>query len=86
MANANLTLTIDQDVLRRARMRALHEGTSVNAVVRENLERYAGDDPMLRAMAEYLVLTEHLDAGSGTGGRSWRREDLYDRDVMRERP
>ena len=31
---ANLTLVIDEDVLRRARVRALQQGTSVNALVR----------------------------------------------------
>jgi len=41
---ANLTLTIDEDALRRARIRALEHGTSVNAVVREFLESYAGSE------------------------------------------
>ncbi len=39
---ANLTLTIDDDVLRRPRIRALERDTSVNAVVREFLASYAG--------------------------------------------
>ncbi len=32
---ANLTIVIEGDTLKRARMRALEEGTSVNAVVRD---------------------------------------------------
>jgi len=36
---ANLTLTIDEDLLRRARIRALEQGTSVNARVRKYLEQ-----------------------------------------------
>lgn len=35
---ANLTLKIDEEMLRRARIRALEHGTSVNAVVREFIE------------------------------------------------
>ena len=38
----NLTITVDEQTLKRARMRALEEDTSVNAVLREYLEAYAG--------------------------------------------
>ncbi len=39
---ANLTITIDERLLKQARMRALEDGTSVNALLRTYLERYAG--------------------------------------------
>ena len=39
---ANLTVSIPEDILRKARIRALEHRTSVNAVVRDYLERYAG--------------------------------------------
>ena len=39
---ANLTVVIESDTLKRARMEALEEGTSVNAVVRDYLADYAG--------------------------------------------
>ena len=35
----NLTITVDDEVLRRARIRALEEGSSVNAVLRDYLAR-----------------------------------------------
>ena len=38
---ANLTITVDEDILKRARMRALEEGTSVNALLAEYLTRFA---------------------------------------------
>jgi len=38
---ANLTLAVDDDLLRRARVRAAEQGTSVNAVVRDLLIAYA---------------------------------------------
>ncbi len=38
----NLTITVDEQTLKRARMRASEEGTSVNAVLRDYLESYAG--------------------------------------------
>ena len=39
---ANLTITVDEQVLKRARIRALEDDTSVNALLRDYLEVYAG--------------------------------------------
>lgn len=74
---ANLTLTIDEAVLRRARMRALEQDTSVNAIVREFLESYAGSSEAAQAIEELLQMAEASRAASGRGGRTWSREDLY---------
>ena len=40
----NLTLSLDDAIVRKARMRALEEGTSVSAKVREFLAQYARID------------------------------------------
>lgn len=76
---ANLTLAIEDDVLRRARIRALERGTSVNEVVREYLKTYVGDVSGDTIVAELHRIEARVHAGSGPGGRTWRREDLYDR-------
>lgn len=76
----NLTLVIDDDVLRRARIRALEEGTSVNAVVRGMLSDYAGAAPGSRANIQgFLDLARRNAGSSGPVGRAWTRDDLYDR-------
>jgi plasmid stability protein len=75
---ANLTLSIDDDVLRRARIRALEQNTSVNAVVREFLASYAGTEDRERARREILKLAKASNASSGPGGRKWKREDIYE--------
>ncbi len=80
---ANLTLTIDDGVLRRARVRAVLEGTSVNAVVRDLLERYAGDAQGEEAMRRILDAARRSRASSGPGGRTWTRDDLHDRARLR---
>ncbi len=80
---ANLTITISDDVIRRARVRALEHGTSVNALVAAYLERYAGPDPAAAALAGFLELADATVAGSGDGGRTWTRDDLYDRPILR---
>ena len=76
---ANLTVTIDEDVLRRARIRALQHGTSVNALLRGYLQAYAGDPDLKHAMDELLQLARESRAGSGTGGRTWTRDDAHER-------
>jgi len=39
---ANLTISVNDEVLKQARIKALEQGTSVNALLREYLEAYAG--------------------------------------------
>jgi hypothetical protein len=80
---ANLTLTIDDSVLRRARVRAVLEGTSVNAVVRELIERYAGDAQGDEAMRRILEAARRSRASSGAGGRAWTRDEAHDRADLR---
>ncbi len=74
----NITLTIDEDVLHRARIRAIEQHTSVNAVVREFLEAYAGEDKQKVAVQEFLRLAKQSHASSGPEGRTWKREDIYE--------
>ena len=74
----NLTITIDDEVLRRARIRALSQGTSVNAILREFLESYAGSDIEVAARTRLAKLARGSTASSGPGGRTWVREDLYE--------
>lgn len=75
---AKLTVTIDDEVLTRARTRALAEGGSVNALVRAYLERYAGLDAD-GAMEEFLEITATAGATSGPGGPRWTRDELHER-------
>ena len=80
---ANLTVSIDEDVLRKARIRALEHKTSVNAIVRDYLERYAGVGPTAAALAGFLELAGASHASSGRDGRSWTREEIHERPDLR---
>jgi plasmid stability protein len=73
----NLTITVDDEVLRRARIRALSQGTSVNAVLREFLESYAGSDIEAGARDQLVKLAQASTASSGSGGRTWIRNEVY---------
>ena len=76
---ANLTITVDEDTLKRARMRALEEDTSVNAVLREYLEEYAGRrQEQLEAARRIIKASSESRSGCGPGGCKWKREDAYE--------
>ncbi len=72
---ANLTLTIDDEVLKKARIHALERGTSVNALVREYLERVAHDDAELEAIVRGIEAIG--DSMPRRRVAEWARDDLY---------
>jgi plasmid stability protein len=83
---ANLTITVDEETVKRARIRALEEGTSVNALLRDYLEEYAG---VRRERMEAWRKIQDLAERSGMGSRSRglpTREEIYNRPIMRNRP
>lgn len=74
---ANLTLVIDDDVLLRARKRALDQGTSVNAVLRKYLEHYAGGrEDRAAAMQRFI---KQAMAAKTRSRKSWTRDELHER-------
>lgn len=73
-----MTLSIDEATLRRARIRALEQGTSVNAVVRQFLESYAGIEGQRQAIDRFLAIADRSRAGSQGSHRTWERVDLYE--------
>jgi len=81
---ANLTIVVEDDLLRRARIRALEQDTSVNALLRRYLQAYVDADAESRlAMSRFLDRARRSSAGSGEAGRTWTREDLHDRQALR---
>lgn len=74
---ANLTLSVPDDLLRRARTRAAREGTSVNRVLRGELARYVDDDAAIGdAWDQFLGIAEQRGGRSPAGRRTWRRDEL----------
>jgi uncharacterized protein DUF6364 len=73
----NVTLSIADETIRAARKRAEAMGTSVNQLVRDYLEQFAGkSDPQADA-AEF----ERLSRLSQGNSRGWKfnREELHER-------
>ena len=75
---ANLTITVDEDVLRQARVRALEQGKSVNAILAEYLRFYA-DRRTAQVDATRMLLRLSRKSTSARGGRRWTRDELYER-------
>lgn len=74
---ANLTLSLDDELLQKAREAALRDHTSVNALVREYLGRYVDDKGRrLEALNELDALAERTASASR---ESWSRDSLHQR-------
>jgi len=73
----NFTLSADEEVIRKARRRAEAIGTSVNQLVREYLEQFAGETDPAADAAEW----ERLSLSSHGNSRGWRfnRDELHER-------
>jgi capsular polysaccharide biosynthesis protein len=72
----NLTVQLDEDLIRRAKVIAAERGTSVSGLVTAQIikliemrDRYT--------MARESAL-EMMSAATDRGGRRWTRDDLYD--------
>ena len=75
---ANLTIVVDDEILKRARIRAIEEETSVNALLRAKLEEYARKTDRKRKAIDELLESARKST-YGSGGRRWTREELYER-------
>lgn len=72
----NVTLSVDEQLVARARKKADALGKSLNQLIRDYLQKLAGGDDPERSIEEFKRL-------SGRGhSRGWR----FDRDEIHERP
>lgn len=74
----NLTITVDDEVLKRARIRALEQDTSVNAVLRDYLESYA-EGPGRRREAVGRLVRLSKTTRARRGAAIWTRDELHER-------
>jgi len=78
----DLTIPMEEHLLEEAQRRARQQGTSIDELVRRYLESYVDfqqQERQERAVKTLLDLSSKVHSGSGSGGRNWTREDLYDR-------
>jgi hypothetical protein len=73
----NVTLSIDEETLARARELAIRRGTSLNQMVRDYLEEVASDLSSEEILEELKANWEKN--GGNSGGRRWTREEIHER-------
>jgi Family of unknown function (DUF6364) len=71
----NLTLSVDEQLVARARKKAEALGKSLNQMIRDYLQKVAGGDDPERSIKEFKSLSGQ---GNSRGGR-------FDRDEIHER-
>ncbi len=72
----NLTLAIDENMLREARKLAIERNTTVNAMVREFLQSVVENDVNQRSA--FNRLAKKMQKGIlEVGNRDWTRDELY---------
>ncbi len=74
----NVTLSVDQEVLKQARILALQQGTSVNAVIRDFLKNYIASNQRYQQVTE-RILEQAECSQFESNGRKWTRDELYER-------
>lgn len=75
MAKTNLTIQLEGDVIRRARVVAAKRGTSVSALVARELDELVQrEDRYEQARSRAIEL---MAAARPRGGRTWSRDDIY---------
>ena len=76
MAKRNLTIQLDDAIIRHARIVAAHRGLSLSGLVAQQLTQLAeADERYERARA---VALDALAGAVAGGAPRWRREELHD--------
>jgi len=74
----NITLSIDEQIVERAREKLRATGKSVNQEIRDHLQRLAGEGDMDRALAEFR---QRVGQGNSNGWK-WNRDELYEERIQ----
>jgi hypothetical protein len=77
MVRRNLTLQLDEDVIRRAKVVAAKRGTSVSGLVARELEELVARDARYEEASRRAG--EIMAGAQPRGGRTWRRDELHNR-------
>jgi hypothetical protein len=82
----NITLSADEDLVRKARKYAEEHDTSLNQLIRDYLEHLVGELPRDAAAEEFEVTARRMAGNSRehAGAPAWQgREELYRERVER---
>jgi Family of unknown function (DUF6364) len=77
MTKRNLTVQLDEQVIRDAKVAAARRGTSVSGLVAGQLEQLVAEDARYEDAARRA--REVLQKAVARGGRAWTRDELHER-------
>ena len=75
----NITLNVDEDIIKKVRKIAIDKDTTLTAMVRDYLTWVANGDAVERERRVLLLEDSFKRLSRDMGPRNWTREDLYDR-------
>ena len=71
----NITISLDEELIKKGRQYAAKHKTSINALIRKFLKQTV-ESQSVDWLDECFGLMD--DAGGDSKGKRWQREDLYD--------
>jgi hypothetical protein len=71
----NITLSIEEQIVERARERLRATGKSINQEIRDHLAMLAGDDDVELDIEEF----KRLSGQGNSNGWKWNRDELHER-------
>ncbi len=77
MSKRNLTVQLDEAIVRGAKVVAAKRGTSVSGLVARQLEELVAEDARYEEARRRA--SEIMKASIPRGGRTWRRDELHER-------
>jgi len=75
----NITLSVDEETIKKVRKIAIDKDTTLTAMVREYLESVADSDVATKKQAVIRLQQSFQKLSRNMGPRSWTRDDLYER-------
>ena len=81
----NITLSIDEEIVKKVRRIAMDKDTTLTAMVRDYLTSVANSDAVDRKEQVARLEESYKKLSRDMGPRTWTRDDLYDRKVLRQR-
>ena len=75
----NITLSVDDDIVKRVRKIAIDKNTTLTAMVRDYLTSVANRSEQEKRETVRKLLASFDSMSRDMGKRSWTREDLHER-------
>ena len=75
----NITLSVDEEIVKKVRKIAVDKNTTLTAMVRRFLQSVADSDAAGKQQAINKLQRSFQEMSRDMGPRTWTRDDLYER-------